>query len=68
MKNEMKVLGRRRPYSGGLEGSQGFFEMCIALRGDQPFIPRGLYRFKSYSDLNEWTLKMLARPKADRPR
>jgi hypothetical protein len=68
IKREMKVLGRRKPYSGGLEGLQGFFEMAIKVRGDQPFIPRGVYRFKSHEELDEWTLRMLTRPKAARPR
>ena len=63
----MKVLGRREPYSGGLEGLQSFFELCIRLRGDQPFIPRGVYRFKSHEDLDQWTLKMLTRPRVAHP-
>jgi hypothetical protein len=63
----MKVLGRRKPYSGGLEGLQSFFELCIRLRGDQPFIPRGVYRFKSHEDLDQWTLKMLTRPRVAHP-
>jgi hypothetical protein len=63
----MKVIGKRKPYSGGLEGVQGFLEMIIQLRGDQPFIPRGVYRFKTHEELNAWTLKMLTRPKAARP-
>jgi hypothetical protein len=63
----MKVVGSRKPYSGGLEGLQGFFEMAIKARGDQPFIPRGVYRFKSHEELDEWTLRMLTRPRAARP-
>jgi hypothetical protein len=39
----IKVVGRRNPYSGGLAGMQGFFELCIRLRGDRPFLPRGVY-------------------------
>lgn len=62
----MKVLGKRKPYSGGLEGLQGFFELCIRLRGDNPFLPRGVYRFKTHEELDQWTIKMLTRPKADR--
>jgi hypothetical protein len=49
----MKVLGKRKPYSGGLEGMQSFFELCIRLRRDQPFIPRGVYRFKSHEDAED---------------
>ena len=51
----------------GLEGLQSFFELCIRLRGDQPFIPRGVYRFKSHEDLDQWTLKMLTRPRVAHP-
>jgi len=63
----VKIIGKRKAYSGVLEGMQDFQEMVIKLRGDQPFIPRGVYRFKSYEELNEWTMKMLTRPKAARP-
>ena len=64
---EIRVLGRRKSYSGGLEGLRGFQEMFITLRGRQPFIPRGVYRFKSHEELREWTLRMLTRPRAVRP-
>jgi len=66
-KPRMKILGKRKPYSGGLEAMQGFFEMMIRLRGNQPFMPRGVYRFKSHEEAAKWTLKMLNRPKAGRP-
>ena len=59
----MKVIGKRKPYSGGLAGMQGFFEMAIRLRGDQPFVPRGVYRFKTHEEADEWMIKMLTRPK-----
>jgi hypothetical protein len=61
----VKVVGRRKPYSGGLAGMQGFLEMCARLRGDRPFMPRGVFRFKTHAEADEWTLKMLTRPKAD---
>lgn len=66
-KDYMRVVGRRKPYSGGLEGTQGFFEMVIKLRGNQPFLPKGIYRFKTYDEEHEWTLKMLTRPRAALP-
>ena len=65
-KGYMKVFGRRPPYSGGLAGTQGFFEMIIQLRGNQPFLPKGVYRFETYDEEREWTLKMLTRPRAVR--
>ena len=62
----MKVVGRRKPYTGGLAGLQGFHELIIRLRGDRPFMPRGVFRFKTYQEADEWTQKMLTRPKAVR--
>lgn len=66
-KSYMRTVGRRNSYSGGLKGMQGLFELAIKLRGDQPFLPKGVYRFKTYDEEREWTLKMLTRPKAVRP-
>jgi hypothetical protein len=60
----MKQVGRRKPYSGGLAGLQRFFELCLRLRGDRPFLPRGVYRFKSHEEADAWTMKMLTRAKA----
>lgn len=66
-KPHIKVLGKRKPYSGGLAGMQGFFELANILRGNNSFIPRGVYRFKTHEELDAWTMKMLTRPKVERP-
>ncbi len=58
---EMKVLGRRRASSGGLEAADNFLKLVIALRNGKPFIPRGVYRFHSHEEKDRWTLKMLTR-------
>ena len=58
----MKVVGRRRPGKGGLDSAAGFLKLVISLRGDKPFIPRGVYRFRSHEEKDTWTLKMLTRP------
>ena len=63
-----KTVGRRRPYSGGLAGLQGFFELCSRVRGDRPFLPKGVFRFKTHEEADEWTLKMLTRAKVAPPR
>ena len=63
-----KTVGRRRPYSGGLAGLQGFFELCNRVRGDRPFLPKGVFRFKTHEEADEWTLKMLTRAKVEPPR
>jgi hypothetical protein len=63
----MRVLGRRKKYSGGLEGADGFLKLVITLRGDKPFMPCGVYRFKSHEEADAWTLKMLTRPRPALP-
>jgi hypothetical protein len=57
----MKVVGRKQTAKGGLEAASGFLDMVIALRGNKPFIPRGVHRFKSFEESNEWSIKMMTR-------
>ena len=58
----MKVVGRKQAAKGGLEAASGFLEMVIALRGDKPFIPKGVHRFKSFEESNAWSIEMMTRP------
>lgn len=58
---EMKVVGRRRPSRGGLAATAPFLDLVIRLRRDQPFIPRGLHRFRSFEESQAWSMKMMAR-------
>ena len=59
-KQYMGVLGKRKP-GKGLLYADGLLKLVIALRGDEPFVPRGVYRFHSHEEEDEWTLKMLTR-------
>jgi hypothetical protein len=62
----MKVLGGRR-WRGGLVASAGLLELALRLRGDKPFIPKGVHRFATFEESEKWSLTMLARPsKPDR--
>ena len=64
MRDEMKIIGRRRAGSGGLEEANGFLKLVVELRGNKPFIPRGVHRFRSHEEHDAWTLQMLTRPTA----
>jgi len=66
--DSMKVVGRRSPGKGGLDTADGFLKLVISLRGEKPFIPRGVYRFRSHEEKDAWTLKMLTRPTHAPPR
>ena len=61
MKGEMKVVGRRHPPRGGLEAAANLLRAVVELRKGKPFIPKGVYRFKTHEEKDEWTRKMLAR-------
>jgi len=64
---KIRVVGKRKASvynSTGLEGARGFLKMINVLRAGQPFIPCGVYRFKTHEEIDVWTMKMLTRRKA----
>ena len=64
----MRVIGARRRMRGGLLAAAGFLELVVRLRGNQPFIPKGVHRFRSFQESDEWSIKMMARKKSPVPR
>lgn len=64
----MKVVGRRIPSHGGVAAAARFLDLVIRLRGDKPFIPKGVHRFRSFEESQDWSLAMMTRRrKRDRP-
>ena len=61
MASEMKIIGNRVPKRGDLAAADGFLKLVIALRGNKPFIPRGVHRFRSFEEAQTWSLKMMTR-------
>jgi hypothetical protein len=57
----MKVVGRRR-WPSGLLASARLLQLNLSLRGHKPFLPRGLHRFRSFEESDQWILKMMTRP------
>ncbi len=59
-----RVIGRRRVASA-LKVRPGEIEDAKAWSKAFPthFIPKGLYRFKSHEEADEWTWKMITRPR-----
>jgi hypothetical protein len=65
----VKVVGRRRlSRGGGLLAAAPFLELVIRLRGEKPFIPRGVHRFRTFEESEEWSTRMMARPSKRAPR
>ncbi len=57
-----KVVGKRSFSRGsGVEANDGFFRLVSSLRGNKPFIPKGVYRFKSFQESDTWLIRMMAR-------
>jgi hypothetical protein len=57
----VKVVGRRR-LGRGLPAAAPLLRLVVDLRGSKPFLPRGIHRFRSFEESEEWTLRMLTRP------
>jgi hypothetical protein len=60
MTAKTKTVGRRRQ-AKGLPAADNLFRLVIELRGGKPFIPRGVYRFASFEEAQEWSMMMMAR-------
>jgi hypothetical protein len=58
----MKVVGRRR-WRAGLAATAPLLRLSLRLRGDRPFVPKGVHRFRSFEEGEEWLLRMLTRPR-----
>ena len=56
----VKTLGGRTGHETGLPAAAKFLDMVIALRGDKPFIPRGVHRFSTFEESQAWSIRMMA--------
>ena len=62
-----RVVGRRR-WGRGLPAAAPLLRLALDLRARKPFLPRGVYRFRTFEESDEWILRMLTRPpKPGRP-
>jgi hypothetical protein len=58
---EMKVVGRKGRVQAGLLRAEALQRLFSELRKDKPFMPKGVFRFRSFEEADAWKLKMLAR-------
>lgn len=58
---KQKQVGSRRPCRGGLQEVDRLLTTVLALRRNRKFIPRGVYRFRSFEEATEWSIRMMAR-------
>lgn len=57
----MKVVGSRKPPQGEALWEQWdeFCELAWSFRKDQVFVPKGVYRFKTFEEAEQWRIRML---------
>jgi hypothetical protein len=59
----MKAVGRRGKPKEGIVAIDSMQKMAQVLRQGCPFIPKGVWRFKSFKEADKWTMEMLTRPR-----
>jgi hypothetical protein len=59
----MKVVGRRGKAKVDVITFDSMQRMVNVLRQGRPFMPKGVWRFKSFEEADKWTMKMLTRPR-----
>lgn len=56
----MKIVGKTiRHKKGFSEELNKFFQLVVEFRKDKVFIPRGIFRFKTFEEAEKWRHKML---------
>jgi hypothetical protein len=59
----MKVVGRRGETKVDAITFDTVQRAVNILRHGRPFVPKGVWRFKSFEEADQWTMKMLTRPR-----
>jgi hypothetical protein len=58
----MKVIGRKGKPRIDVTTIDSSQKLANDLRKGRPFMPKGLWRFRSHEEADAWKLKMLTRP------
>jgi hypothetical protein len=58
----MKVIGRQGQAKVDVVAIDGMQRMANVLRAGKGMTPRGVFRFKSFEEADEWLLEMKTRP------
>jgi hypothetical protein len=64
----MKIVGRQGKPKVDVRTIDSMQRMVNVLQEGCPGIPRGVWRFKSFEEADQWTMKMRNRPRHPVPR
>jgi len=56
-----KTIGHRRTWRRGIVAAAPLLDLGVRLRGDKPFVPKGVHRFRTFEESDAWFLRMLTR-------
>ena len=59
----MKVVGRQGKPKVNALTFDPMQRMVNVLRRGRPFVPKGVWRFKSFEEADKWMMEMLTRPR-----
>lgn len=57
----MKVVGRKGQPKVNVKTANGFLKLVAAVRGNRPYMPKGVWRFKTFEEADAWKLQMITR-------
>jgi len=58
---KVRVVGRRQGFDTSPQAANEWLRSIHKLRGGAGVCPRGVYRFKTFEEAEQWKIKMLAR-------
>lgn len=58
----IKIVGKRTAKNNNLTTAAPFLNLVIRLHEGKPFIPKGLHRFGSFEESQQWSMRMMTRP------
>lgn len=60
-RSDIKIVGRKGRVQTGLVHADAMQRLALELRRGKPFMPKGVFRFKTFEEADAWKLKMLTR-------
>ena len=58
----IKLVGRKGKLKIDAQAIDSMQRMVNELRKGRPFVPKGVFRFKSFEEADKWLLEMQTRP------
>jgi hypothetical protein len=64
--DKIKIVGKRRQKETDLREYDILLKTLQALRGDRGICPKGVYRFRTFEEADQWMIRMIAKASAEK--